>query len=64
MIKYIYELCKKRHCSVDLRIGADSDVQITVVGKRCEFLMIGANWSEDAIKECIDDAVRRASDAF
>lgn len=60
MINYIYELCKEHDCAVELHIGADGAMSITVYGKRIDHVIIGVNWSEDNIKDCINDVIRRA----
>ena len=60
MINYIYELCKKHNCTIELRIGPDGAMTITVYGKRKECIMIGAEWDEETIKNCINDTIRRA----
>lgn len=59
-IKYIYDLCERKHCSVDLCIGPDGSMRISVFGRHTDFLIIGANWSEEAIMDSIEDTVRRA----
>lgn len=64
MIKYIYDICKKKHCSVDLCIGPDGSMRITVFGRHTDSLIIGANWSEETIKDCIEDTVRRACSEY
>lgn len=62
MINYIYELCKEHGCAVELHIGADGAMSITVYGKRIDHIIIGVNWSEDNVKDCINDVIRRACD--
>lgn len=60
MVNYIYELCKVHDCMVDLRIGADGPMSVTVYGKRTDHIIIGANWSEVYVKDRINDVIRRA----
>ena len=45
---------------VDLRIGADGPMSVTVYGKRMDHIIIGANWSEVYVKDRINDVIRRA----
>ena len=60
MIKDIYELCKEHNCTIDLCIGSDGAMTITVFGKYTDHLIIGADWNEETIKDCIKDTIRRA----
>lgn len=60
MINYIYELCKEHNCTIKLYICPDNSMTITVYGKRADHIIIGANWSEENIKDCIKDTIRRA----
>lgn len=60
MINYIYEMCKKHHCTIQLYIGPDGAMTITVFGKHRDHVTIGVDWSEETIKECINDTIRRA----
>ena len=60
MINYIYELCKEHNCTIDLCIGPDGAMTITVCGKRVDHTIIGVNWSEENIKDSINDTIRRA----
>ena len=60
MIKYIYELCKEHNCVIDLHIGPDGAMAITVYGKHTDCIMIGAKWDEEDIKLSINNTIRRA----
>ena len=60
MLKDIYELCKEHNCAIDLYIGSDGGMTITVFGKHKDHLIIGADWNEETIKDCIKDTIRRA----
>lgn len=60
MIKDIYNMCKEHNCLIDLHIGQDGAIPITVFGKRKDHLIIGADWNEETIKDCIKDTIRRA----
>lgn len=60
MINYIYELCKEHNCTIDLYIGPDGVMTITVCNKHIETIMIGAGWSEENIKLSINNTIRRA----
>ena len=60
MTNYIYEMCKEHNCTIDLFIGTDGAMTITVNGKHTDHTIIGANWSEENIKNTINDTIRRA----
>lgn len=60
MIEYIYEMCKEHNCNIDFSISPDGAMVIKVYGKRRDFIVIGANWDEEIIKESINDTIRRA----
>ena len=60
MIKDIYNMCKEHNCSIDLHIGQDGAILITVFSKCKDHLIIGADWNEETIKDCIKDTIRRA----
>ena len=62
MIKDIYNMCKEHKCTIDLCIGPDGAMTITVFGKRKDHLIIGADWDAETIKDCIKDTIRRACD--
>lgn len=63
MINYIYELSKEHNCAIELYIGPDGAMTITVYGKHSmDHIIIGANWSEENIKDSINDTIRRACD--
>ena len=59
MIKDIYNMCKEHNCAIDLHIGQDGAMTITVFGKHMDHLIIGADWNEETIKDCIKDTIRR-----
>lgn len=60
IIEYIYEMCKEHNCNIDFSISPDGAMVIKVYGKRRDFIVIGANWDEEIIKESINDTIRRA----
>lgn len=62
MIKDIYNMCKEHDCTINLCIGPDGAISITVFGKYTDHLIIGADWNEETIKDCIKDTIRRACD--
>ena len=62
MLNYIYEMCKKHNCVINLQIGANGVMAINVYGKRADFVMVRVNWDEETIKGCISDTIRRACD--
>lgn len=60
MINYIYDMCRKHNCAIDLCIGMDGSMKITVYGKHMDYTIIKVDWSEENIKDCITDTIRRA----
>ena len=62
MINYIYELCKEYNCSIGFHIDVDGAMSIYVYSKHMDRIIIGANWSEENIKDCIKDVIRRVCD--
>ena len=60
MLNYIYEMCKKHNCVINVYVGPDGAMTINVYGKRTDFVVISANWDEETIKGCISDTIRRA----
>ena len=60
MINYIYELCKEHNCRIELCIGHDGSMTITVYGKHTDCIMIGAGWDEESIKLSMNNTIRRA----
>lgn len=48
------------YCSNCPEFCPDNSMTITVYGKRADHIIIGANWSEENIKDCIKDTIRRA----
>lgn len=60
MINYIYELCKEHNCRIELCVGPDGAMVITVYGKHKVCIVIGAKWDEESIKLSINNTIRRA----
>ena len=60
MINYIYELAKEHNCVIGLCVSPDNALKITVYGKFTDYLIIGAYWDEELIKDSINDVIRRA----
>lgn len=53
-------MCKEHNCNIDFSINPDGAMVIKVYGKHIDFIVIGANWDEEIIKESINDTIRRA----
>ena len=65
MINYIYELCKEHDCAINLCIGVDGAMTITVFAKHRDHISINAlSFSDDEIIEITKDVIRRAKDEW
>lgn len=62
ILDVIANLAKEENVVIELKIGPDKAMSITVYGIRKEWLTIGADWENSTILQAVKDTIRRAKE--